>query len=88
MSLVEIALQYEKLGWSIFPIRAVDDPHPSDPDNDKRPYVKWKDLQTKRADEKKIRGWWKKFPQARIGIVTGKISNLVVIDFDGPDARS
>ncbi len=88
MSLVETAVQYAQLGWSVFPIRAIDDPHPKDPDNDKRPYVKWKPLQTLRADEAQIRTWWKKWPQARIGVVTGKVSNLVAIDFDGPDARA
>uniref|UniRef100_A0A6M3IZJ0 Putative bifunctional DNA primase/polymerase n=1 Tax=viral metagenome TaxID=1070528 RepID=A0A6M3IZJ0_9ZZZZ len=88
MSLVEQAVKYAQLGWSVFPIRAIDDPHPDDPDNDKHPYIKWKSLQIRRADEKQIRTWWKKFPKARIGIVTGKISNLVVIDFDGPGATS
>ena len=82
MNLVEPAVKYAKLGWSVFPIRAADDPHPDDPKNDKRPYVKWKPLQTKAATENQIRKWWSKFPKARIGVVTGKVSNLVVIDFD------
>uniref|UniRef100_A0A6M3JU18 Putative bifunctional DNA primase/polymerase n=1 Tax=viral metagenome TaxID=1070528 RepID=A0A6M3JU18_9ZZZZ len=87
MSLVETAIQYSQLGWSVFPIRAIDDPHPDDPSNDKRPYVKWKECQETRASEKKIRSWWNKFKNARIGIATGSISGIVAIDFDGPTAR-
>jgi len=87
MELIEAAVEYSKIGWSVIPIRALDDPHPDDPDNDKRPYVKWKKHQGARADEAQIRAWWKKWPKARVGIVTGKISNIVAIDFDGPGTR-
>ena len=31
---------------------------------------------------KKIRAWWKKFPQANIGIACGKINRLCVVDID------
>lgn len=33
-------------------------------------------------DFEKIREWWTKFPNANVGIVTGKKSNLVVMDVD------
>ncbi len=33
-------------------------------------------------DPKKIRAWWGKHPQANIGIATGRVSNLLVIDVD------
>jgi len=35
-------------------------------------------------DLKQITEWWKKWPDAQIGIATGPVSNLVVLDVDGP----
>lgn len=67
------ALQYaEVYGFSVFPVG-----------KDKRPLLSsWKEYQEKKADEKQIRDWWKKFPDANIGIVTGKISGISVVDVD------
>jgi hypothetical protein len=75
--LLNAALTYADLNWSIIPIR---------PDK-KAPYVRWKPFQEKRATKEQIINWWEKYPQARIGIVTGKISDLVIVDFDGPEAK-
>lgn len=76
MDLVEHAIAYAKLGWSVLPMQ---------PDK-KVPYIKWKPYQSKIATEDEIRQWFKQFPKARIGIVTGAISNLVVLDFDSMEA--
>lgn len=66
------ALKYaEKYGWAVFPI----------------------DPQTKKPltphgckDAKKTRGpiasWWKKWPNAGIGVATGSISGIIVVDED------
>jgi len=59
------------MGFSIIPIR-----------KDKRPYIKWESYQKEKADEAQIETWWQKWPDANIGIVTGSISNLTVIDVD------
>lgn len=48
---------------------------------DKKPLIEWKLYQTKKASEEQIREWFSN-PEANIGIVTGKISNLVVLDID------
>lgn len=34
-------------------------------------------------DEGQIREWWSKWPKSNVGIVTGSISNLFVLDVDG-----
>ena len=39
----------------------------------------WKDAST---EEVQIKEWWKKMPNANIGIATGKINNILVIDVD------
>src|SRR5580700_6276428 len=34
------------------------------------------------TDETTIRQWWRKYPRANIGVATGRISNLIVVDID------
>jgi hypothetical protein len=63
---------YARRGWSIIPIRP----------EDKRPLVRWEDYQHRHADEAGVCGWFQAWPNAGIGIVTGSISGLVVLDID------
>lgn len=50
---------------------------------DKKPLLKsWKQYQTTPADEDQIAAWWQTFPEANIGIVTGKVSGITVVDLD------
>lgn len=59
-------------GFSIIPVGV-----------DKRPLIaSWKEYQSRIATEDEILAWWEKFPKANIGIVTGAISGLTVIDID------
>jgi len=51
----------------------------------KKPLIKWEEYQRRKPTEKEIRGWWTKYPEAMVGIITGKISNLAVIDIDTKD---
>lgn len=70
------ALEYLKRGLSVIPIRR----------GDKKPLLEsWKEYQERRATEEEIETWWKKWPEANIGIVTGKISGLIVLDIDGQE---
>jgi len=84
------ALWYLKHGFSIIPIKGS---HYSKGANiDKRlkdtkaPLVKWSEYQQKPPTENEIREWFTKWPMANIAIVTGKISNIVVVDFDSAEA--
>lgn len=74
---LQAALKYYQLGLSVIPVKA-----------DKTPYIKWEQYQTQAADDKQIRSWWNKWPGANIGIVTGKISNLTVIDTDSQEGQN
>jgi KaiC/GvpD/RAD55 family RecA-like ATPase len=49
---------------------------------DKVPLLSWKEFQTVRATEAQIDDWWTLWPDANIGIVTGKISGLTVVDVE------
>jgi hypothetical protein len=71
-STLDAALDYLRRGWSVVPVRAVG----------KQPLVSWLDYQKKRATPDEVRAWFEKWPSANVGIVTGQISNLVVLDID------
>lgn len=71
-SLYSRALQFAVNGYSVIPVGL-----------DKKPLLKsWKQYQTKAADDAQIEKWWQQFPHANIGIVTGKVSGITVIDLD------
>ena len=50
----------------------------------KRPLIAWKKRQHNRANKEDIFNWYNKFNDVNIGIVTGNISNLAVLDLDEP----
>jgi hypothetical protein len=52
--------------------------------------VAWERYQSARAAESTVRGWWRRWPEANVGVVTGAVSDLVVLDVDprhGGDER-
>ena len=69
--LLQAALKYRGHGYSVIPAKP-----------DKKPYIPWTPYQTQKAEPATIEGWWKEWPEANIGIVTGKISGIVVVDVD------
>ena len=78
MSILEEALNYSRLGFSIIPIVP----------KDKKPLIRWEEYQTRRATEDEIKGWWAKWPDANVGTVTGAISNIIVVDIDSEEAKN
>ena len=48
----------------------------------KKPYLQWTVYQHRKAAAGEIKAWWSKWPHAMLGIVTGQISNLFVVDCD------
>ena len=77
----DAALFYlNRRGWSVLPISPVS----------KKPLVDWYEYQERKPTTQEIEQWWAKFPNAGVGIITGKISNLIVLDVDtqkGADAN-
>jgi archaellum biogenesis ATPase FlaH len=49
---------------------------------DKRPLVSWKEYQSRFPTPEELVGWWTQNPDAQVGVVTGKISNLTVVDME------
>lgn len=66
------AKRYLARGWSVLPLRP----------RDKRPLIPWAHLQNERPSSDDIAEWFRRWPDANIGIVTGEISNLIVLDVD------
>jgi putative DNA primase/helicase len=86
------AFVYAQKGWKVFPVHAVgpggictcgkpDCSHPG-----KHPRYHPDDLKSGGKDATddldKIDRWWSRWPGTNIGVTTGKVSNLVVIDLD------
>ncbi len=70
-SLKELALNYRARGYSIIPCKL-----------DKSPFVSWTEYQSRLASEEEIKLWWTRYHDPNIGIVTGAISGICVLDVD------
>lgn len=91
--MLQAAAAYLQLGLSIIPLCSTDQKgrcrfHGSDCHSPgKTPLLRWSKYQTQRPTIDKAKTWWKRWPMANIGIITGAISNLVVIDIDRDAAK-
>lgn len=65
------AFSYLKRGWSIIPIG-----------KKKIPFVKWGKFQKQKPTKEEILQWVKEWPKLNWAVVTGAISNIVVLDID------
>jgi len=55
---------------------------------EKKPLIKWQQYQTEKPSLEQVEEWWSgNFKDANIGIVTGAISNLTVVDIDSEQGR-
>jgi len=73
-TVLEQALLYRSLGLSVIPV----------PTGTKKPVIPWKHYQHNKPSEAEIVEWFTKSPDSNIGIVTGRVSGLVVLDVDTP----
>jgi len=75
---LEAALKYVRLGWNVIPLQP----------RDKKPLLpSWREWQTKKVTEDMVKTWWQKHSDANVGILTGAISGIVVLDVDGEAGR-
>lgn len=85
--IVDAALTYAHRGWSVVPIHT---PRPEGcscrrsacPTVGKHPHIQWETHMRKTATEETITGWWQRWPGGNVGVVTGSVSDVVVLDVD------
>jgi hypothetical protein len=71
----ESAIEYLNMGMSVIPVG-----------KDKKPLISWLEFQNRFPTLDEINEWFVKFDDPNIGIVTGKISNLLIVDVDSLEA--
>jgi hypothetical protein len=69
---MKAALDYGRLGWSVIPIEP----------RGERPLVDWGPYQHRRPTGPEITEWFRRWPDANIAVVTGVVSDLVVLSVD------
>src|SRR5262249_5915206 len=74
---LEQALEYQRRGFSVIPIKS----------KDKRPLISWETYQVEPAGEATIKHWFESFADANIGLVTGRVSDCIVVDLDSENAK-
>jgi hypothetical protein len=70
--LASTARAYLNRGWVVLPIAA----------GGKRPLIQWHVLQGRHPSDTEVQLWCRRWPDANIGLVTGAVSGLVVLDVD------
>lgn len=71
--IIDVVNEYVDLGWSVLPVK---------PD-EKRPYMtNWLQYTRTRASKQTVANWFNGLSNAGVGVVTGKVSNMVVLDVE------
>ena len=91
-SLLECALRYAGRRWYVFPLHSVKDGRCTcgrdcGKNAGKHPRVKG-GFKAATGDGRQIEAWWQKWTDANIGIATGAVSGLIVLDVDGTAGRA
>jgi hypothetical protein len=80
-ALERAALEYIGRGWSVIPLRFT-----GSVEDRKKPLLPtWLEYQQRIPTDAEVKAWWKKWPAANVAIPTGKVSDLVILDMDGPN---
>jgi hypothetical protein len=77
----EILMKYIKQGLSVFPVKLTKDGNKVQ----KKPAVEWRDYQTRMATQEEVEAWCAFLDFNAIGVATGKLSGILVIDIDDVD---
>jgi len=91
---LDYALLYHNLGFSVVPVTTVSKSGECSclagvdcQSAGKHPAIKWKtgekNYQAEKATIQEIQEWWTRNPAANVGIVTGAVSGIIVLDIDG-----
>ena len=86
--MLDQAIGYARLGCSVIPVHSVMNGRcscgsPKCKAPGKHPRFKWTQQQSKSYSVKELVEIWEEYPDSNVGIVTGQVSKLVVLDIDG-----
>lgn len=86
-SMLEYALEYRISGFSVIPLCSNKQPCwrkkcGDEGGHGKRPLIEWAVYQEQLPTEEEIKMWWRNWKNANIGIITGRVSGIVVLDID------
>lgn len=94
----DAALSYHQRGWSILPVNSGGNwdkqPHQvlkdtgHNREEDGKVKASWKPLQTKQATEEDVKKWFERPNGKGIALVTGLLSGVVILDFDGEQGKA
>jgi hypothetical protein len=92
LPMLDHALGFLKLGYPIFPVCSPlmgKHQHVSQwcTSPGKRPMVAWEPYQTRLPTEAEVRRWWTAEPRCNIGMATGALSGVIVLDCDSGEAN-
>jgi len=85
--LARAALEAVGRGWSVVPMHTATAGRcscgdPSCPAPGKHTHIAWKRRMREAATTEQVRQWWRRWPEANLGVVSGAVSGLVVLDID------
>ena len=66
------ALGYRSYGYSVIPVNR----------SNKKPLIRWGPYQIRPPSIQEIENWWARWPLANIAVITGPVSNIIVVDVD------
>ncbi len=98
MATLDEALSFARQGVRIFAVHYIQEDgecdcgRPACPDKGKHPQFHKQDLKNgcldATTDEQTITRWWKRWPNSNIGIATGSINDLGVLDIDAGEGKN
>lgn len=85
--MLEEALIYLDMGWAVFPVHSVIEGRcscgrPDCPVPGKHPLGQWAQFQHRLPARREVYDWFASMPDCNVGMVTGTVSSIVVVDVD------
>ena len=86
-AVLDAAMAYARFGWSVIPVHTPEGAACSCQDGScrsvgKHPRVPWEEWMERPAPSDRLRAWWRRWPDSNVGVVTGLVSGIAVIDID------
>jgi len=88
---VRAALDYAAHGWAVFPVHGVSGGRcrcgMSDCSSPGKHPLTRRGVKDATTNGEVIAGWWKRWPDANLGLANGRTSGMVVVDVDPPEGE-